>query len=192
MNQPRKTFFTLANQLTLLRMLLIPGFLLFIAYQKINLAFYVFILAGITDALDGLVARIWRQRTTIGTFLDPMADKLLLVSSFIVLSIPSISRPNFIPLWLTIIVISRDVLIVVSALIIHLATGKRNFNPSFFGKLSTIFQVITVFFVLLNNYLVRQPSYLKLIFLTTLFFTLFSGLHYMYLTFQWISKSQQN
>lgn len=192
MGDSSKKVMTLANQLTLFRMLLVPVFVILVIYQKSQTALYVFILAGITDGLDGLVARVWRQKTALGALLDPMADKLLLVSSFLVFSIPSISQPNPIPLWLTVIVISRDVLIGGISIIIYLTIGKKDFTPSLFGKLSTIFQIATIFFVLLNNYFKSSPAYLQYLFFITLFLTLLSGLHYLYLTYQWVTVPQRS
>jgi cardiolipin synthase len=186
MGDSQRKIFTLANQLTLFRIILVPIFIFFIIYKKVNLALYVFIIAGITDGLDGLVARIWKQKTPLGALLDPMADKFLLVSSFLILSIPSISRPNTIPLWLTIFVISRDILIGGIAFFIYLTRGIKTFNPSIFGKISTIFQITTIFLVLFYNYLFQKTSYLQWIYLITLFFTILSGLHYLYLATQLI------
>ncbi len=184
MSKAKKEIFTLANQLTLFRILLVPIFIFFILCRKTNFAFFTFILAGITDGLDGLVARIWKQKTPLGTLLDPMADKLLLVSSFLILSFPSISYPNTIPIWLTIFVIGRDVLIGTSALYIYLTRNIKTFNPSVLGKISTIFQILTVLFVLLSNYLFKRTIYLKGFYIMTLFFTILSGLHYLYIAFK--------
>jgi cardiolipin synthase (CMP-forming) len=122
--------FTLANQLTLLRMLLIPAFVLLVVYGYFGWALSVFILAGVTDALDGLIARLAHQKTDLGAWLDPAADKLLLVSAFVVLTLPNIGLVNRIPIWLTVLVISRDVGIVLTVAIVSLALGPRTFKPS--------------------------------------------------------------
>ena len=103
---------TLANQLTILRILIVPLFVLLVVYGMLGAALLAFIVAGLTDALDGLIARRAGQRTSLGAWLDPMADKLLLVTTFIVLTMPTIPLTNHLPLWLTILVISRDVVIV--------------------------------------------------------------------------------
>ena len=107
---------TAANQLTLLRMLLIPAFVIFVLYGYLGWALVVFVTAGVTDGLDGIIARRSGQRTTLGAWLDPMADKLLLVTMFIVLTLPGIGSANQLPLWFTILVISRDVAIVATVL----------------------------------------------------------------------------
>jgi cardiolipin synthase len=103
---------TLANQMTMLRIALIPAFVLFEIYGQLGAGLLVFMVAGLTDALDGLIARRTGQRTSLGAWLDPMADKLLLLSTFIVLTIPSMPFVNHLPVWLTVVVISRDVVIV--------------------------------------------------------------------------------
>src|SRR5438128_7025589 len=101
------TALTPANQLTLLRMLLIPAFVILVVYGHLGWALIVFAVAGITDALDGLIARRTGQQSSIGAWLDPMADKLLLVSTFIVLTIPGLGLTNRLPVWLTVLIISR-------------------------------------------------------------------------------------
>ena len=121
---------TLANQLTILRIVLVPAFVLLILYGRLGTALLVFLIAGITDALDGLAARLTGQRTSIGAWLDPMADKLLLVTTFVVLTLPAIPLTNHLPVWLTVLVISRDVVIVAFVAIVNLATGPRTFTPS--------------------------------------------------------------
>ena len=117
---------TLANQLTILRIILIPGFVLLVVYGYLGWALIVFLTAGVTDALDGLIARRAGQRTALGAWLDPMADKLLLVTTFVVLTLPGIPLANHLPLWLTVFVISRDVVIVGVVAIVTLAAGPRN------------------------------------------------------------------
>ena len=115
--------FTIANQLTLLRMLLIPAFVILTIYGEFGWALAVFALAGLTDLLDGVAARMAGQKSELGAWLDPAADKLLLVTTFIVLTLPNIGLVNRIPLWLTVLVISRDVGIVLTVAIVNLAVG---------------------------------------------------------------------
>ena len=129
---------TLPNILTVIRMVLIPVFVSLLFYQKFAWALTTFIAAGVTDGLDGLLARRFDQKSQLGTILDPIADKLLLVTSFIVLSLPSIipdphPRHLPIPFWVTAAVISRDVFIVVGATVINMVTGFRGFRPSWLG-----------------------------------------------------------
>jgi cardiolipin synthase len=145
-------YLTLANQLTILRMLLIPVFVLFIVYGRLGSAFATFLVAGITDALDGLAARRAGQRSSIGAWLDPAADKLLLVTAFIVLTLPTIPLTNHIPLWLTILLISRDVVIVAVVAIVNLAVGPRTFRPSIWGKAATTTYIVLVVVVMYFNW----------------------------------------
>src|SRR5438874_7197910 len=144
--------FTVANQLTLLRMLLIPAFIVLIVEGELGWALAVFALAGVTDALDGVIARWSRQRTTLGAWLDPMADKLMLVSAFVVLTLPNLGLANKLPLWLTALVISRDVGIVITVAIVNLAIGRRTFRPSIFGKIATATYIVTAVTAMLFNY----------------------------------------
>src|ERR1700720_3139332 len=148
---------TLANQLTLLRMLLIPAFVILVLYEKLGWALIVFVTAGVTDGLDGLIARRSGQKTQLGAWLDPMADKLLLVTTFIVLTIPGLGLANRLPVWLTVIVISRDVVIILTVTIVNLAIGPRTFRPSVYGKVATATYILTAVAAMLFNYLGYHP-----------------------------------
>src|SRR5256885_2086860 len=137
------TALTAANQVTLLRMLLIPAFVILVVYGHLGWALTVFVIAGATDAVDGLIARRAGQKTSLGAWLDPMADKLLLVTTFIVLTTPGPNLANRLPLWLTICIISRDVVIVATVAIVNLAIGPRTFRPSIYGKIATGTYIVT-------------------------------------------------
>jgi cardiolipin synthase len=150
---------TFANQLTILRIVLIPAFVLLVVYGRLGTALLVFITAGATDALDGLIARRTGQRTSLGAWLDPMADKLLLVTTFIVLTLPGIELTNHLPLWLTVVVISRDIVIVGVVAIVNLAIGPRTFRPSFLGKATTAAFIVTSVVIMYFNYR-QQTSWL--------------------------------
>lgn len=143
---------TLANQLTILRIVLIPAFVLLVVYGYLGAALLVFMIAGLTDLLDGLIARAAGQRTSLGAWLDPMADKLLLVTTFVVLTLPGIPLVNHLPLWLTVLVISRDVVIVGVVAIVNLAIGPRTFRPSWLGKATTATFILTSVAVMYFNY----------------------------------------
>src|SRR5687767_13765036 len=143
---------TFANQLTILRIVLIPAFVLLVVYGRLGAALLVFIIAGATDALDGLIARRAGQRTSLGAWLDPMADKLLLVTTFIVLTLPGIELTNHLPLWLTVAVISRDIVIIGFVAVVNLAIGPRTFRPSFLGKATTAAFIVTSVVVMYFNY----------------------------------------
>src|SRR5947207_9899873 len=140
---------TVPNLLTVFRMVLIPVFVTLLFYQRFVLALAVFVGAGVTDGLDGLLARRFGQQSQLGTVLDPIADKLMLVTSFIVLSMRSVFPqpvPNHLPVpfWVTVAVISRDVFIIVGAAAINIMTGFRGFKPSWLGKLNTAVQILAI------------------------------------------------
>src|SRR5271167_4459018 len=124
---------TVPNQLTFLRLGFLPFFIIAILYHRYDIALAVLILAALTDGLDGLLARSLNQKTALGAYLDPIADKLLLSSSFIVLALD-----HKISWWLATLVISRDVLLLTSAAVILVVAGYRRFPPSVFGKLTTM------------------------------------------------------
>lgn len=140
----RRRIWTVPNQITLLRLSFLPFFLILISYEHYPWALLVLIVAGVSDAADGLLARKLNQRSALGAYLDPLADKLLLSSSFLILAFK-----QRLAWWLTILVLSRDVLILVVAAVIILISGYRPFPPSIFGKLTTMFQIILVFAVVL-------------------------------------------
>jgi len=185
-------FWTLPNVLTLTRLALVPVFFIMMLRRHALAAFLVFSLAGLTDFLDGTAARLLDLRTRIGTFLDPLADKLLLSTAFILLTLPGLSSPSAIPLWLTAAVLGRDLLIVTGAWVIYRSRGYKNFLPSLLGKISTVFQVATVFLVLLSNCIQEEgwgdgtflssltsSPVLSAFFLLTLASTVLSGMHYI-------------
>ena len=136
---------TVPNQITLLRLGFLPIFLILISYEHYRWALAVLVVAGLSDGIDGLLARQLNQRSSLGAYLDPIADKLLLSSSFVILAFK-----KEIAWWLTIIVLSRDVLILVVAVVIILIWGYRPFPPSLLGKLTTFFQIVLVFTVVLG------------------------------------------
>jgi cardiolipin synthase (CMP-forming) len=176
-NEP---IFTLANQLTLLRMLLIPAFVLLVVYGYFGWALFVFAVAGATDAFDGLAARRAGQKTTLGEWLDPAADKLLLVTTFVVLTLPNIGLVNRVPVWLTILVISRDVGIVLTVAVVNLAMGPRTFKPSLLGKAATAFFILTCIVVMYFNYLGTASYIVDAFIWGSLAITLASGIDYVF------------
>lgn len=177
MSEPILTF---ANQLTLMRLLLIPGFVLFIVYGRFGWALVTFAVAGLTDALDGLVARRANQRTSLGAWLDPAADKLLLVTAFIVLTLPNLGLPNRLPVWLTVLVISRDIAIVLTVAIVNLAVGPRTFRPSPLGKAATALFIVTCVVVLFFNYLGATSPVVDVFVWASLAITLASSVDYVW------------
>jgi cardiolipin synthase len=184
---------TYANQLTILRLIFIPFFVLLVIYGKPRIATMIFVIAGLTDALDGLLARKLQQKTVLGSFLDPMADKLLLTASFITLSLPSAPVVLHIPLWLTIITISRDLLIALFALIMHLQTGYSKFPPTFLGKCTTTAQLFTVGTCMLANFTngATMVIFMPVVY-SALLLTVASGLHYFYRSVRLIEEFQRS
>jgi cardiolipin synthase len=173
------TTWTVANQLTLLRMLLIPAFVILVVYGRPGWALVTFMVAGLTDGLDGLIARRAGQQTSLGAWLDPMADKLLLVTTFVVLTVPGTDLVNRFPLWLTILVITRDVVIVTTVAIVTAVMGVRSFRPSIYGKAATAVYVVTCVVLLSFNYLGRASILVPIGIWTSLAITLVSGFHYI-------------
>ena len=180
---------TLANQLTLARLLLIPALVILVVYGYNGWALVVFIVAGITDALDGLVARRSGQRTSLGALLDPMADKLLLLSTFVVLTLPGLELANRLPIWLTVLVFSRDVIIVLTVAVVNLAIDRFTFHPSMLGKIATFIYILTGSVTLYFNYL-GQPSFLvDVAVYSALVITLVSGFHYIFHAARLVNES---
>jgi cardiolipin synthase len=163
----------LANWLTLLRIVLIPVFVTLLVYRRPGLALGVFALAAFTDLLDGYVARRRGSQSRLGAFLDPMADKLLLTASFVTLTYLRI-----LPAWITILVISRDVILVVGALLIHMVGGRIHPRPTWAGKAATFFQITVVLTGLLVRYF-RLPVTPGVIIWLAAAFTIASGLQYL-------------
>jgi cardiolipin synthase len=172
---------TVANQLTILRMGLSPLLVVLVLSGRLGWALAVFVVAGITDLLDGLIARLGQQETTLGVMLDPVADKLLLSSSFVALTWGGAGLHPHIPSWLTVVTLSRDAIIVVSVAIINLTLGRRVYYPSILGKLSTLTQVVTVGVVLLLNAFALSFPPVGYLFRLSLGLTVASALHYVYL-----------
>ena len=181
---------TAANQMTLLRMLLIPAFVILVVYGELGWALVVFVAAGITDGLDGFFARRSGQNTSIGAWLDPMADKLLLVTTFVVLTLPNLGLANRLPIWLTVLIISRDVVIVLTVAIVNLAIGRRTFKPSIYGKTATMIYILTAVSAMLFNYLQMHSVIVDLFIYASLAITLISGLHYIWHAARTIDQPQ--
>jgi cardiolipin synthase len=174
------TALTTANQLTLFRLFAVPCVVILVLYGFDGWALVTFAAAGITDALDGVIARRSGQPTSLGAFLDPMADKLLLVSTFVVLTMErDPPMANVLPIWLTVLVISRDIVIVLTVAVVNLAIGRREFHPSALGKVATLLYVLTCAFALLFNYLGRPSVVVDIMVYTALAVTVASGLHYI-------------
>jgi cardiolipin synthase len=166
----------LPNALTLIRILLIPLFVILLISKSFHGALITFAIAGITDALDGFLARIWHQRTDLGSYLDPIADKLLLASAFITLAILGI-----VPYWLTVIVMSRDILIATGFWVLTMTDHKPTIKPRYTSKVTTVFQILTIIWALLCVLHLGFGSLFPILIRLTAFFTILSGIHYIYI-----------
>lgn len=165
----------LPNALTITRIILIPLFVTSIIYGEVRYALYVFAIAALTDTFDGLIARLKKQKTAFGTFLDPLADKFLLVTSFILFSVYGL-----IPKWLTITIISRDVIVITGWVILYLVTHAAKVEPTTMGKAAIAAQMALVWYVLLKKNFDVLPAIDTYLVWLTAAFTIVSGLHYIY------------
>jgi cardiolipin synthase len=181
----KRRIWTVPNQITFLRLGFLPFFLILISYEHYRWALAVLVVAGLSDGIDGLLARRLNQRSSLGAVLDPIADKLLLSSSFVILAFK-----QKIAWWLTIMVLSRDILLLTVAIVIILISGYRAFPPSILGKCTTAFQIILVFMVLLAagfpNEQLATLNLLLIYAVATL--TVVSGFHYSFATARRLSS----
>ncbi len=170
----------LPNLLTSIRILLLPIFLIYLINDEVNAAFFVFVIAGITDGLDGFLARLFKQTTQLGAYLDPLADKILLTSSFIILALK-----RLVPYWLTILVVTRDFLILVGVVVLFLLQKRETrIGPSILSKINTCFQIVCVATVLSVEIIPIPKTTHIYLFGITAFTTVISGLHYLY---EWLN-----
>jgi cardiolipin synthase len=164
---------TVPNLLSIIRILLVPVFIIYMLNNRMLESLVVFIIAGISDALDGFIARVFRQKSDLGARLDPLADKILLISAYVTLAIFKL-----IPSWLAVLTISRDVLILLGVLVLYLYGYPVRIKPSILSKATTCLQVATILIVLSNGYLDIQ--FLKVYSIwATASVTIASGLQYM-------------
>jgi len=167
------------NSLTILRILLIPCYIGLLVYGKFDQALIVLLVAGLTDALDGAIARMKNQYTRLGAVLDPLADKMLLISGFVTLSMI-----HLVPSWVTILVVSRDVILMLGTAVAHFTDSRVDITPTFLGKGTTFLQLSYVVMVIfLTSRRIDLAVMLPLLF-GMISFTLLSGLHYLYRGFR--------
>src|SRR4051812_39169145 len=185
---------TLANVLTFLRMALIPVFAIMLVYHREGWALVVFTVAGVSDGIDGFLARLMKQTSELGTIIDPIADKLLMTTAFIMLTIPTVLSPGHhlpVPFWVTAAVIGRDVLIIAVAGAINVMTGFRGFKPSWLGKASTFVQVTGVILILIAAVFPGMNGiYLPTVYTVVVAFAVFSGVHYVFYV-AWLMKEAE-
>jgi cardiolipin synthase (CMP-forming) len=170
---------TAANQLTLLRLALVPVFALFMLYGWPGWALVTFVVASVTDLFDGIIARRTGQLTTIGAWLDPMADKLLVATMFVMLTVPGLGFPQRLPVWLTVLVLSRDIAIVLTVTVVNLAVSRRTFRPSALGKLATAIYLLTGVVALYANVRGERMVLVDWFGYAALVVTLASGIQYV-------------
>ncbi|HVJ05235.1 MAG TPA: CDP-alcohol phosphatidyltransferase family protein [Candidatus Saccharimonadales bacterium] len=184
--QLKSQFWTAPNQLTLMRLFFIPFINICIVERRYRTALILVVIAGLSDGLDGLAARLLHQKTKLGEYLDPIADKLLLSSLFLVMSFNQL-----IPWHYTAVVFSRDLSILIISALLY-AVGLRDFRPGIFGKVNTAFQIAAVFFALLAKVYKAEPVWMiRQVLLYEVFaFTMASAMHYVLLTGQRLRKLQ--
>jgi len=165
---------TVPNLITSLRIILVPIFTIYLLNDNLLSALIVFIIAGLSDAADGLIARLFNQKTKLGAILDPIADKILLNAAFVVLAFQ-----DLVPSWLTVIVISRDILIMLAVLILFLSKENFAMKPAFISKTTTCLQLATIFCILSAGYFPILSQINPTLFWTTALLTVTSFLHYL-------------
>jgi cardiolipin synthase len=163
------------NTLTITRIVIIPLFITSIIYKRYDYALYLFIIAALTDVFDGFFARLTNQKTALGKFLDPLADKFLLVTTFIVMSVYEL-----IPTWLTITVISRDLIIIIGWFLLYLVSDLSRVEPSLLGKITIWVQSFFIAYILVDINLHFLPDHPPLMLWLTAGITVLSGFHYIY------------
>ena len=183
-SQVSSKIITIPNLLTILRMALIPVFAIMLVYHREGWALVVFTIAGVSDGVDGFIARRLKQESELGTIIDPIADKLLMTTAFVMLTMSSVMgtpRHLPVPFWVTAAVIGRDVAIIAVAGAINVMTGFRGFKPSWLGKASTFVQVVGVILILVAAVFPQLNGfYLPTVYTTVVAFAVFSGAHYIF------------
>jgi len=165
---------TIPNLITAFRIILAPVFVIYLINDRLNSALVVFLICMISDGIDGMVARLFNQKSRLGAYLDPLADKTLLVTAFVLLAVR-----GYLPSWLTVTAIARDVMILLGVLVLHLNRLEIKIRPSAVSKINTCLQFITLFMVLLKGYVLLPSVVYDALYYITAAFTIISGLHYM-------------
>ena len=165
---------TIPNLITAFRIILAPVFVIYLINDRLNSALVVFLICMISDGIDGMVARLFNQKSRLGAYLDPLADKTLLVAAFILLGVR-----GYLPSWFTVTAIARDVMILLGVLVFHLNRMEIRIRPSAVSKINTCFQFITLSVVLLKGCVLLHPAIYEALYYVTAALTIISGLHYM-------------
>ena len=165
---------TIPNLITALRIVLAPVFVIYLINDRLSSALIVFLICMISDSIDGMVARLFNQKSKLGAYLDPLADKILLVTAFVFLGVR-----GYLPSWLTVTAIARDVMILLGVLVFHLNRMEIRIKPSAVSKINTCFQFITLSVVLLKGFVLLPSMIYEALYYITAALTIISGLHYM-------------
>jgi cardiolipin synthase len=175
---------TVPNLITMIRIILTPVFVIYMIQDEFFSALVVFVLCGVSDGVDGMVARLFNQKSRLGTYLDPLADKIVLASGFVVLS-----ARGFMPPWLAVTVLARDVLILLGVVVMSLNRVEMKIKPSIVSKITTCLQFFTIIAFLSRSYLSVTADFYSIFLYTTAFFTIASGLHYMHSWFRFMGEN---
>ena len=175
---------TVPNLITMIRIILTPVFVIYLIQDEFFSALVVFVLCGLSDGADGMIARLFNQKSRLGTYLDPLADKIVLASGFVVLAVR-----GFMPSWLAVMVLARDVLILLGVVLMALNRVEVKINPSIVSKITTCFQFVTVIALLSRNYILMPAGFYPMLLYSTAFFTIASGLHYMHFWFRCMGEN---
>jgi cardiolipin synthase len=178
---------TVPNLITTIRIILAPVFIIYLINDQFLSALVVFVICVASDGLDGLIARVFDQKSKLGTYLDPLADKILLVAAFITLSVR-----GYLPPWLTVLVIARDVMIMLGIFFLFFNQLDFKLKPSIISKLTTCLQFLSVLSVLSKDYTGFPPIYYLSVYYLTALFTISSGLHYMHYWFKMMGDGGEN
>ena len=178
---------TIPNMITAIRIILAPVFIIFLINDQLTSALVVFLVCVVSDGIDGMIARLFDQKSKLGSYLDPLADKLLLVTAFIVLAVR-----GFLPAWLSVMVITRDVMILLGILVLFLNGLNIAIRPSALSKINTFFQFSTVMSVLSMNYLSLPGAFYLGVYYITAILTISSGLDYMRYGFKIMGEASAN
>jgi cardiolipin synthase len=181
---------TLPNFLTFLRMAIVPFFVLAVFAHDFRLAVWIFVISGITDVLDGWIARTFDLQSRMGALLDPLADKVLLTAAYISLAVPH-GQAVVIPIWLAILTLFRDFLIMLMAFVFYMFEGVKSFPPTWAGKLTTVMHVVTVSLVLLANVTSISQAVLQGCFYLSFVLVIVSGFSYIYRSSRAIEAERQ-
>jgi cardiolipin synthase len=181
---------TLPNFITLTRMAMVPFFVIAISNRDYRLAIWIFVIAGLTDAFDGFIARQMDMTSRVGAYLDPIADKLLITIAYISLTVPQ-GQEVVIPLWLTILALFRDFVIMLVAGVLYMVEGLRSFPPSVLGKATTFAQVLTIAVVLLANVTTIPALAPSSCFYASFLLVIASGFNYIYRVSRFVEEARQ-